>query len=142
MSRGEPLYATFFGGRPPLTARLMPRHPQTPCSPPVNPRATMSRGEPRLPQSPKRLRGRRAEKPHPSLTRHPARFAIIDCFTALAKNSTPWSFLNASRPKEKAYVGFGIIDDPILLGWDSKHSEKAAGLARRLLVVILLVFSL
>ena len=28
----------------------------------------------------------------------PVRFTIIDCFTALAENSTPWSFLNASRP--------------------------------------------
>ena len=34
----------------------------------------------------------------------PVRFAIIDCFTALAENSTPWSFLNASRPNRGRFA--------------------------------------
>ena len=63
----------------------------------------------------------------------PVRFAIIDCFTALAKNSTPWSFLNASRP----YRGRSAAPPQILLregiegvrgsfeGWGSPGVEAA-----------------
>ena len=39
----------------------------------------------------------------------PVRFAIIDCFTALAENSPPWSFLNASRPNRGRFAGAPVI---------------------------------
>ena len=78
---GTPNAHKFASGNPFAPAAWCSPHPPHPANPQ---RSQVRAGEPRA--------------------WSPVRFAIIDCFTALAENSTPWSFLNASRPNRGRFA--------------------------------------